>query len=202
MATDVFLTNRRLRLSDFGFQPDPGKPAPLQNTICFYHFTQRECCESVLREGLQALRPVVCPRIPAEFNNKFLVEGFLEPLPKWLSNCPHFGDLGLRLTRHYIGNVLLRVELPLIALQSVYVADYAHKMEIRHFQESGLRILKRNYDLRSPDDIRQAYVLSYTPIADYTGGFVAPVVQFLNEGPGIAIPPSCISLHTKQPLAE
>jgi len=56
------------------------------------------------------------------------VEGFLEPLPKWCKNNVYFGNLGMDLVQNYIGNVLLRVEVP-FDFRNIYIADYAHILE-------------------------------------------------------------------------
>jgi len=81
-----------------------------------------------------------------------------------------------------------------------YVADCAHKLQRRHYQDTGERVLPRQYDLSGPDDVRQAYVNSYVPIEDYNGGHVAPVCQLVLDAPGIAVPPGRIAVCRQHPL--
>jgi hypothetical protein len=199
--TDIFLAQRGQFLSDAGFVSDGALPERVDGGgLVFYHYTRPESVAAVLSEGLRASRMLRCPHPPDDLAGRYLVEGFLVPFPSWLTGCLTFGDLGLRLTREYIGDTLLRVAIA--DASQCYVADYAHKMEIRHYQETGDRVLKRAYDLSGPGDIRQAYVNSFVPIREYDGGHVAPVVQVLHDTEGVAVPASALEVCVDQPIQK
>jgi hypothetical protein len=66
------------------------------------------------------------------------------------------------MVRKYIGNILLRVELP-SSFQGLFVADYAHVLEEKHFSARGSTPLNLGYDCSSGRETTQAYVNSYIP---------------------------------------
>ncbi|MFE4201679.1 hypothetical protein [Aneurinibacillus aneurinilyticus] len=169
--------------------------------IVFYHFTRADRLEKILsnKNGLCSYRPVACPNPPEEFKGCYLVEGFLEPLPKWLTENFYFGNLGIELVQEYIGNMLLRIEIPL-DFPKVYIADYAHILECRCFDEKGNSPLGLGYQCQTGNEVTQAYVNSYIPIKDYRGGHIAPVVQVLGKDNRIIIPNKYISISNVQPL--
>ncbi len=150
--------------------------------------------------GLYArLRVDICPHPPEEFIGCFMAEGFLEPLPDWLTNSPYFGDLGIEMVKRYIGNVLLRVELP-NSYESLFIADYAHNLEANHLSLRGLAPLNLGYDYSTGKEVTQAYVNSYIPVTKYKNDHIAPVMQAIRKGQGIVIPAECITLALEQPL--
>ncbi len=197
--SDSFLTTRGLLLRDAGLADDASRPERADGGYVFYHYTHADRVDVVLREGLRAGRAVNCSSPPPDVAGAYVTTGFLAAAPDWLEECPYFGDLGRRLVRQYVGDTLLRVVAP--ASSRCYVADYAHKLELRHYQETGRLVLGRGYDLSSRDDIRQAYTNSYIPIAEYDGGHVAPAVELLIDAPGIAVSPEWIEICPTQPFA-
>lgn len=198
----VFLEARGVLLGEHGYDPDPGDVAYTPTGIVFYHYSRRERLAQILAEGsgLWARLPVVCPAPPPEFVGCNLIEGFLEPLPKWLADSPYFGTLGLEMVKDYLGRALLRIEVPR-DFPGLYVADYAHNLECKHIERRGRPALGLGYDCRTGHEATQAYVHSYTPMGKYKGGHVAPVVQAVREGEGIAIPSEYITIADAQPLA-
>jgi hypothetical protein len=129
-----------------------------------------------------------------------MVEGLLSPLPQWLTASPYFGDLGIEMFRLYIGSVLLRIEVPL-TFQDLYIADYAHILECKHFKHRGIAPLNLGYDCRTGHEVTRAYVHSYIRALDYVGGHVAPVVQAVRKDTGIAIPCKYIHIAELQPMS-
>ncbi|MDE2868642.1 MAG: hypothetical protein OXR64_03100 [Chloroflexota bacterium] len=127
-----------------------------------------------------------------------MVEGFLDPQPNWLDDSPYFGGDGGRRWRGYIGDVLLRVDLPR-AFRGVWVADYGHPLEAKAVQQGNPSPLNLGYDCRTGHEANRAYANSLVPIETYTGGHLAPIVTVMRPGPGIAIPRSCVSVAQIQP---
>ncbi len=197
---DPHLIARRLTLGDLGFTPDPSLPERCSSGFAFYHYTWADRIDAILGEGLRASRALNCPRPPGNLAGKCAIAGFLVPLPAWLDACPYFGDLGRRLARQYVGDTLLRAVVP--DASRYYVADCAHRLQRRHYQDMGERVLTGPYDLSNPDDVRQAYVDSYISIGDYDGGHVAPVCHLVLDAPGIAVPPGRIDVCRRQPFRE
>jgi hypothetical protein len=188
-------------LGDRGYEPDPGTVEQTADTITYYHYTHRAAVESITarREGLLARRPVACPSPPPQLIGAYLTEGFLEPLPRWLRHSPHFGDLGFALLRAYIGDVLLCIELPR-DYPGLYVADYAHVLECKHVEHQGGSALGLGYDCRTGHVSTQAYVESYIRATEYRGGYLAPMVQVVRQGPGRTVLAPFIRVAVDQPL--
>ena len=200
---EIFLKNRGVLLGEHGYEADPGQVEYASSGFVFYHYSRRERLDQIFAEdsGLWARLPVACPAPPPEFVGCHLVEGFLEPLPKWVVHSPYFGDLGIEMTKKYIGDVLLRIEVPR-DFPGLYVADYAHVLECKHVSRRGRPALDLGYDCGTGHETTQAYVHSFIPAADYKEGHVAPVMQVVREGEGIAIPGEYVSISDVQPLAE
>ena len=197
---DEFINNRGVLLRDKGFQTDKQEIEHTQNSnIVFYHYTREDHLEQVLSNGLFAYRPVTCPKLPEDFVGFYLVEGFLEPLPKWLTESVYFGNLGIDMVREYIGNVLLRIEIP-VDFQNVYIADYAHILECKHLDARGTSPLELGYKCNTGHETTQAYINSYVSIESYKGGHIAPVVQILRKDKGITVPSKYIKISNIQPL--
>ncbi|MFU1796478.1 hypothetical protein ACM1RC_21645 [Paenibacillus azoreducens] len=200
---DIFLNSRGRSLSDYGYKPDPGGTELTHSgKIAFYHYTREDRVEQILSAngGLFAGRPVdVCPNPPEEFTGSFLAEGFLEPLPLWLTCSPYFGDLGIEMVKKYIGNVLLRIEVP-YNYKGLFIADYAHVLEGKHLNERGSTPLNLGYDCSTGREVTQAYVNSYVSANQYKNNYIAPVMQAIRKGQGIVIPVEYITLATEQPL--
>ncbi|MBP1080815.1 MULTISPECIES: hypothetical protein [Bacillus] len=197
---DEFLTNKGMTLGEKGFQTDTQLVETLPNSnIVFYHFTKEDKLESIFSNGLYSYRPVACPKPPQEFEHCYLVEGFLEPFPKWLKQNIYFGNLGIESVQNYIGNVLLRIEVP-FDYPGIYIADYAHVIECKYWRITGKQPLGLGYHCQNGYEATQAYVNSYIPIKDYIGGHLAPVVQVLRRNRGITIPDRYISISSIQPL--
>ena len=199
---DVLLSDPGQRLAQFGFEADPGRVEKTDRTLVVYHYTHRDRLQVItgIDGGLSARLPVGDP-CPPEIGGHFKVEGFLEPLPRWLKESPYSGDLGWDLFRSDVGDVLLRVELP-ADFGGVYVADYAHVLERKHATHRGRTVLGLGYDCSNGRDCTRAFAYSYIPIQGYDGGHVAPVVQMVREGPGLTIPSRFVSLSTTQPVMD
>ncbi|GBF75139.1 hypothetical protein PA598K_03524 [Paenibacillus sp. 598K] len=167
----------------------------------FYHYTHEERLDAIFAtgSGLRAWRPVACPNPPTELAETFLVEGFLSPLPEWLSHDPYFQDLGMTMVRRYVGAILLQVALP-PDFPGLYVADFAHILECKYAEQHGSGPLGLGYDCSNGQHPTQGYVHSYIPLASYRGGHVAPVVQAVRRKSGIAIPNQYLSICSRQPL--
>ncbi|MEK3731740.1 hypothetical protein MKX64_04730 [Paenibacillus sp. FSL M8-0334] len=197
------LAERGLLLHDFGFRAAADVLQSDENGhFVFYHYTHEERLEAIFapNSGLYAWRAVACPSLPAEFANAFLTEGFLSPLPEWLSNHPYFQDLGMQMVRRNVGSVLLQVALPK-DFPGLYVADFAHVLECKYAEQYGSGPLGLGYDCSNGQHPTQGYVNSYVPLASYKGGHVAPVVQVVRRESGIAIPNQNLSICSMQPLA-
>lgn len=199
-----FLRNKGVYLGDNGYSPDAGAiHRPNEKTIRFYHYTREERLESIFNKdsGLYArLKVDVCPAPAEEFIGCFMVEGFLEPLPKWLTHSPYFGDLGIEMVKKYIGNVLLEINAPIGFKDFFYVADYAHNLEAKHFSLRGSAPLNLGYDCSTGKEVTQAYVNSYIPVQEYRNRHIAPVMQAVRKGEGIVIPADYIRIASQQPL--
>ena len=126
---EVFLRERGVLLGDHGFTPDPGRLETTDSTIVFYHYTRAEKVETVLEagSGLWARLRVLSEH--PDLAGLHLAEGLLEPLPKWMTDSPYFGDLGYEMLKKYVGDLLLRVEVPR-DFPGLYVADYGHMLEL------------------------------------------------------------------------
>lgn len=199
---DRFLNRRGELLGSYGFEDDPGRPEwRSDGGLTFWHYSRREHLDLIrgTAGGLRASRPAFFSTdLTPDFEGLFLVEGFLDPKPHWLDHSPYFGDDGGRRWRGYIGDLLLRVDLP-PGFQGVWVADYGHPLEAKAVQQGSSSPLNLGYDCRTGHEANRAYAHSLVPIETYTGGHLAPIVTVMRPGPGIAIPRSCISVAEVQP---
>ncbi len=193
---EEFLNNRGRCLSLHGFVSDAGKLERDEEGFCFYHFTREDRLEKVLAEGLSAHRTI--GYLPA---GQTIAEGFLVPLPIWLQGSPYFGDLGFELFEKYVGKVLLRIRLPL-DIENVYIADYAHMLEVKHETRRGSAPLGLGYDASSGKECNLAYYYSYVKLMEYKDSYLCPVAQFIREGSGVVIPSGCIEVCECQPFVE
>lgn len=123
----------------------------------------------------------------------YLSEGFLEPFPKWLTDSPYFGDVGMEMVKRYIGNVLLRIEVP-NDFPGLFVADYAHCLECKHLDLRGTAPLQLGYDCSTGHQVMQAYVHSYVEASEYERGHLAPLMQCVRKEQGIVIPNKYITI--------
>ncbi|GAC1642906.1 MAG: hypothetical protein NVS9B11_11840 [Candidatus Dormibacteraceae bacterium] len=199
----MFLRSWRIRLGEHRFQTDPSNvERSADGGVVYYRYTHRGHLSDILAPtgGLYARLPVVGGEQSPEFEGRYITEGLLEPLPRWLGASPYFGDLGLDMLRKVAGDVLLRIELP-VGFPGLYVADFAHTLECAHLQRHGRSALGLGYDCRNGVEATTAYLHSYVPIEDYEGGHVAPVVTIVRRGQGIAVPSHFVSIATAQPLA-
>lgn len=198
---EEFLRDKGLYLGDKGFKIIPHKVEFSEKSFIFYHYTYKNFLENIFAKdnGLYARRPVSCPNIPDEFCGCYMVEGFLEPLPKWLTDDFYFRNLGMELTKHFIGNVLLKIELPK-DFDGLYVGDYAHVLECKYNKYRGTSPLGLGYDMSNSREASQAYVNSYVPAISYKCKHIAPVVQVICKGKGIAVPNEYLSICKIQPL--
>lgn len=189
-------------VGEHGFVADPGDvQQTINGDIVLYHYTRPKYLDQVLRDGLRAQLPIVLADKIPNLCGRYLVEGFLEPLPQWIVDSPYFGNLGLEFMRAYVGNLLLQITLPL-AFPNIYVADAAHNFECKHQNRRGQSALKLGYDCQSGQEVCQAEVNSYIPLGSYRGGHVAPNVKITLQGAGIAVPSQYITVCDRQPLAQ
>lgn len=198
------LNERGILLGTLGFTADPGSVERQRTgSVVLYHYTRPEKVDQILSKegGLWARLPVVNDDSQPEFNNHHLVEAFLEPLPKWITDSPYFGDLGLEMMQAYIGTVLLRIELP-EGYPGLYVADYAHMLEVKHITRRGQPVLNLGYDSRTGHHACRADVNSYIPLPAYRGGHLAPNAKIVRLGEGIAVPSEYITVNPYQPLCQ
>jgi len=202
---EIFLRDRQKTFKDLNFVTDADKAIiNLNREFTFYHYTYEDRLPLILKEnsGLWARREVACPEPPDELRDFHLVEGFLSPLPHWLSTSSYYGALGLNLVKRYIGDILLEIRIPVDQFP-VYIADYAHVLECKLTEyDFGLdsKGLGLGYDCSNGKECTQAYVNSYLPIHDYAGQHHAPIVQVVRRGEGIAVPSRFIKVCDVQPL--
>ena len=197
-----FLRRRGELLGDLGFEDDPGRPQwRADGGLTFWHYARRNRLGLILGTagGLKARkRAFFSTGLTLEFEGLYTVEGFLDPKPRWLDDSPYFGGEGGRRWRGWIGEVLLRVDLP-PGFQGVWVADYGHPMEVKAIQQEKRAPLGLGYDCRTGHEANRAYAHSLVPIERYRGGHLAPVVTVMRPGPGIAVPRACLSVADIQP---
>jgi len=196
------LNEKGLLLGTLGFTADPGTVERSgSGNIVLYHYTRPENQERILSQegGLWARLPVVNDDSQPEFDNHYLVEAFLEPLPSWTTDSPYFGDLGREMMQSYIGTLLLRIELP-EDYPGLYVADYAHVLEGKHIQRRGRAALRLDYDHRTGQHACRADVNSYISLLTYKGGHLAPNAKIVRAGEGIAVPSAYITVCSSQPF--
>ena len=196
---EVFLRERGVCLGDHGFTPDPGRLETTDSSIVFYHYTRSEKVEKILEAsgGLWARLRVVSP--PLELEGHHLAEGLLEPLLLWLTDSPYFGGLGLEMLKKYVGDLLLRVEVPR-DFPGLYVADYGHILELKHLSRRGRLALHLGYDTATGHEVVRSGTNSYVPVAEYRGGHLAPEVKATRRGQGIVVPAKYIEVCDVQPL--
>jgi len=193
---DLFLQERGVPLGEHGFSADPGWVERTPNSkIVFYHYSRLEVLDRIFApgSGLRARLPVADGAATPRFEGYYLVEGFLEPRPLWLSHSPYFGDLGLEMMRDYMGDVVLLIEVP-EDFPGLYVADAAHNFECKHLARRQQPALNLGYDCSTGHEVCTAEINSYIVLAEYRGGHVAPNVKALRRGEGIAIPREHISV--------
>ena len=197
-----FLSRRGELLGALGFKDDPGRPhRQPDGGLTFWHYARRNRLPFILGAagGLKARkRAFFSTELTPEFDGMYTVEGFLDPKPQWLDDSPYFGGEGGRRWRGWIGDVLLRVDLP-ADFRGVWVADWGHSLEVMAVQRGEPAPLNLGYDCRTGHEANRAYAHSLVPIQSYTGGHLAPVVTVMRPGPGIAIPRSYVSVANIQP---
>lgn len=202
---DRFLNERGRLLGGCGFRDDPGRPAwRSDGGLTIWHYAREERLEFILGTagGLMASRPAFfSTELTPDFDDLFMVEGFLDPKPAWLDDSPYFGGDGGRRWRGYIGDLLLRVDLP-PGFAGVWVADYGHPLEAKAVQQGNPSPLGLGYDCRTGHEANRAYAHSLVPIETYSGGHLSPIVTVMRPGPGIAVPRSCVSVAEIQPRAQ
>ena len=193
------MRQRGVLLADHGFIPDPGRIELTDSTVVFYHYTRDERAERVLEAGggLWARLPVVLA--PPGLEGCYLVEGLLQPLPLWMTGSPYFGDLGFEMLREFVGDLLLRVEVPR-DFPGLYVADYAHALEGKHVSRRGRPALDLGYDTSTGREMVRSETNSYVPAAQYRGGHLAPSLKVTRRGEGLAVPAKYIAVSDVQPL--
>ena len=200
-----FLSRRGELLGALGLKDDPGRPHRRPDGgMTVWHYARRNRLPFILGAagGLKARkRAFFSTELTPEFDGMYTVEGFLDPKPRWLDDSPYFGGEGGFRWRGWIGEVLLRIDLP-PGFRGVWVADYGHPMEAKAVQQGGPAPLDLDYDCRTGHEANRAYAHSLIPIETYAGGHLAPVVTVMRPGPGIAIPRACVSVAEVQPRMQ
>ena len=188
-------------LANHGYTPDPGRVQLTDTTLTFYHYTRKDNLKKILAadRGLWARLPVVSP--PPDLEGLNLVEGLLEPLPRWMTASPYFGNLGLEMLKELVGDILLQIEVPR-DFPGLYVADYAHVLESKHVLRRGRSALNLGYDCETGKETCKADANSYIPALDYGGGHVAPEMKATRRRQGIAVPEEFVKMCDVQPLQE
>lgn len=195
----TFLQTRKRTLKDLNYSTDKAKlNVSTEGYFTFYHYTYEGNIPNIMAEGLWARREVACPDPPEELIGCHLVEGFIDPLPAWLTESQYYNDLGYELTRKYIGDVLLEISLPMADFP-IYIADYAHILECKMIEEEKGIGIGFEYDCSNGRECTQAYVNSYIDIHEYIDQHHAPIVQVVRLGEGIAIPSEFIEISKIQP---
>ena len=190
-----------MSLSKYGFNSDPGKIAEDDEFYKIFHFTHSSRLEEILSEesgGILARRALPEAEYLAEFSGFYQTEGFLEPFPQWLFPSPYFSDVGLSLVERYIGDVLLEINVPK-HFDELYVAEFAHALEIKHTLQMGGPALWMDY---SDELDSRLGALSLMPLSTYRGQYLAPVVKILRRGAGIAVPGKYIRVSDVQPFSN
>ncbi|MDQ6669284.1 MAG: hypothetical protein M3069_00700 [Chloroflexota bacterium] len=196
---ELFLSTWHERLGWHGYSADPGRIERVPGGIVVYHYTRPEHLAAIAHSGLVARRPVVNGERSVDLRGRYQIDALLEPLPRWLAESPSFGDLGLQMLRVMVGDLLVRIELP-VGFPGLYVADFAHPLECLHHERRGRAPLGLGYDCGTGHDSMLAYLHSYVPLPEYDGGHLAPVVHVLRSGPGVVIPGPAIHVADQQPL--
>ena len=196
---EILMSQRGELLGEHGYTPDPGRVRAPDLGITFYHYTWHDRVEKVLAAdgGLWARLPVVLP--PADLEGLHLVEGLLDPLPRWMTDSPYFGNLGLDMLKEFVGDLLLEVTVPR-DFPGLYVADYAHMLESKHVLRRERPALNLGYNCETGKEVCRADANSYIPALEYKGGHVAPEMKVTRLGQGIAVPSQFIKVCSAQPL--
>ena len=200
---EVFLKEQGQLLGSHGYTPDGGQLERTADGIVFYHYTRQERLEKIFSSdgGLNARLSVVCPSFPSAFEGCYEIQGFLELLPAWLTESQYFGDLGYEMVKQYVGHLPLRIEVP-TDFPGLYIADYAHILECKHFSRRGRTVLGLGYHCTTGHEAGKAYLHSYIPATDYEGGHVAPVMHVVRKGQGLVIPSQYIRVEEIQALLK
>lgn len=197
----TFIDNAKITLKEIKCFTDSDKIIINQHgEFTFYHYTHKDKVSLIMAEGsgLWARRKVACTNPPQELMDCFLIEGFLSPLPTWLSKSEYYGDLGIKLTNKYIGNVLLEVTIPLNNY-FIYIGDYSHILECKLTDGNETLGIGFDYDCSNGLECTQAYVNSYLHINEYKDQHHAPIVQVVRKGEGIVVPSHFIKVSAEQP---
>ena len=116
-----------------------------------------------------------------------------------MTDSPYFGDLGVEMLREYVGDILLRIEVP-VDFPGLYVADYAHMLECKHIQRRGRPMIDLGYDCATGKEDTKSDANSYVPAIQYRGGHVAPEMKATRQGQGVTLAAKYISVSDVQPL--
>ncbi len=200
--SELFIQEKGHLLGNHGFIPDKGKVEYTSTgKIVLYHYTRAEHLEQILapNSGLHARLPVIHMDVAPELAGHHLVETLLEPLPEWLSNCPYLEDFGLQMMKKYVGNTLLRLELP-ADFAGLYVVDKAHNFDRKYETQYGKVALGLEYDPSNGRESCLAEIHSIIRLQEYLGGHVAPNPMVTRVGQGIAVPVEYLSINPEQPL--
>ena len=202
---EPFLREHGQVLASGGYIPDRSRLERAGGSIVLYHYTRQDHLENIMSSegGLNARLPVVLTTSGCrpEFDGCHELGAFLEPFPVWLTTSPYFGDLGYELLERYVGDLLLRIQVP-ADFPGLYIADYAHVLECKYHVRRGSAVLGLGYDCITGHEATQAYVNSYVVATNYNGGHVAPMVHVVRRGQGIAVPSRYIRVAEVQPFRE
>jgi len=195
----TFLDNRKKSLKELNYITDQAKVnINSDKYFTFYHYTHEDKINAIMAEGLWAYREVACPTPPEELKGCYLVEGFVEPLPSWLTTSVYLNNLGIELTNKHIGCILLEVSVS-ISQFKIYIADYSHILDCKMVEENKGPGIGFGYDCSNGRECTQAYVHSYLEINEYVNQHHAPLVQVVRQGSGLLIPNKFIKKSAIQP---
>jgi len=182
-------------LGEMGFQADPGQVIHEDGHLVFFHFTHRRHVDVILAPGSGLFARLQGPWVGlnAQESDPYICNGLLGLSPHWLDRSPYFGTLGQEMFRAYVGDVPMRIRVP-VDFPNVWVSDWAHVLECKHFTRRGTAPLGLGYDCRTGRDSIAAMFRSRIPLSDYRGGHLAPVIEVVREGPGLVVPSKYLSL--------
>jgi len=200
---DLFLKQRFALLGQNGYEADK---TTVEHTphgwSVFYHYTREHHLKHILESGgLYARLPVVGAEHIPDLEGRYLVEGFLQPLPEWMMNSKYFGDFSINMLRQYVGDFLLQITVP-GDFPGLYVAEMAHNFDCKYQDQFGHSALNLGYDCRTGQEVVVAEANSYIPVQEYHGGHILPNVKATRHGEGIVIPSQYIHVCDVQPLRQ
>jgi hypothetical protein len=200
---DLFLKQRGVLLGECGYEPDKTKVEyTSDDRIVFYHYTREHHLKKIYEAGgLYARLSVIGAEHIPELDGRYLIEGLLQPLPKWMTNSQYFGDFCISMMRQYVGDFLLQITIP-SNYPGLYISEMAHNFDCKYQDKYGRSALNLDYDCRTGQEVVIAEANSYISLQKYNGGHILPNVKATRDGEGIVIPNQYIQVCNLQPLRQ